>query len=347
MNLLALLRLLTAWPVALFGLLLRVPAAISGLLQSWSARFILPQMPRACALCKINLALLFSLNVMAVTAWAGTSTDSPRLKIVAANYPLAYFAERIGGSRVAVSLPVPTGEDPSFWKPNALAVGEMQKAELILLNGADYEKWLPRVSLPKFKVVDTSAGFKNNYIRIENAVTHSHGPGGMHSHEGIATTTWLDFAQAQQQAEAAANAMARKRPELKAVFMENLQALQADLAELDTQLKAAAGAHKPLLGSHPVYQYLIRRYGLDLQSVHWEPNEMPVPAEWDALGKSLASRPVKWMLWEAKPDEAIANKLKTLGVESVAFDPCGNKPESGDFLGVMKLNVDNLRTALR
>lgn len=292
-------------------------------------------------------SILFLLISLATSASAGTSTDSPRLKIVAANYPLAYFAERIGGARVAVDLPAPADEDPSFWKPNAKAVADMQKAELILLNGADYEKWLPRVTLSKFKLADTSASFKDHFIKIENAVTHSHGPGGMHSHDGLANNTWLDFEQAQKQAEAVAEAMARKRPELKTVFMENLKPLQTELAELDAQLKAAAKPGLPLLGSHPVYHYLARRYGLNLKSVHWEPNEMPAQAEWDGLKKILASHPAKTMIWESQPSADIAAKLKAIGVDSLLFNPGPNRPESGDFLEMMKKNLENLRTAMR
>jgi zinc transport system substrate-binding protein len=294
----------------------------------------------------IALRVLF-LGLWILPAWAGTSTDSPILKIVAANYPLAYFAERIGGNRVSVNLPVPSDEDPSFWKPNAKAVSDMQKAELILLNGADYEKWLPKVSLSKFKLADTSVGFKDSYIRIENAVTHSHGPGGAHSHDGLANNTWLDFDQAQKQAEAVANAMIRKRPELKSVFMDNLKPLQAELAELDSQIQTAAKPGLPLLGSHPVYQYLGRRYYLNLTSVHWEPNEIPPAPEWEALQKLIANHPAKTMLWETQPNSEIAGKLKALGVESLVFDPCPNRPASGDFLTVMKKNLDNLRAAMR
>jgi hypothetical protein len=43
-----------------------------GLLRGWSARFILHEIPRACALCKINLALRFPLNLMAVNLCWGT-----------------------------------------------------------------------------------------------------------------------------------------------------------------------------------------------------------------------------------------------------------------------------------
>ena len=104
---------------------------------------------------------------LATSGLAGAALDGGPLKLVAANYPLAYFAERIGGSRVMVTLPVPEGEDPAFWKPDTKAIAQMQKAELIALNGADYEKWLVRVTLPKLKLVDTSAGFKDSFIVID------------------------------------------------------------------------------------------------------------------------------------------------------------------------------------
>jgi hypothetical protein len=38
-------------------------------------------------------------------------------------------------------------------------------------------------------------------------------------------------------------------------------------------------------------------------------------------------------------------KLKSIGVESLVFDPCGNVPAQADFLTVMRANVNNLRKA--
>ena len=40
-----------------------------------------------------------------------------KLTIYAVNYPLAFFAEQIGGEDVDVVLPVPPGVDPAFWEP--------------------------------------------------------------------------------------------------------------------------------------------------------------------------------------------------------------------------------------
>jgi hypothetical protein len=55
------------------------------------------------------------------------------------NYPLAYFASRIGGDSIEVLFPVPEAVDPIHWTPDAFA--DFQSADLILLNGAGYAKW--------------------------------------------------------------------------------------------------------------------------------------------------------------------------------------------------------------
>ncbi|MCP5119336.1 MAG: zinc ABC transporter solute-binding protein, partial [bacterium] len=109
------------------------------------------------------------------------AADAPRPVVYAVNYPLAYFAERIGGDLVEVRLPAPAGKEPG-----AEEVAAIQKADLILLQGSGYARWVDTVSLPLSRTVDTTAGFRERYIEIEDAVTHSHGPEGEHSHGGLA-----------------------------------------------------------------------------------------------------------------------------------------------------------------
>lgn len=48
------------------------------------------------------------------------------------------------------------------------------------------------------------------------------------------------------------------------------------------------------------------------------------------------------MPWAAEPSPEIASKLKQLGIAAVAFEPCTNKPESGNFLGIMKRNLERI-----
>ena len=81
------------------------------------------------------------------------------------------------------------------------------------------------------------------------------------------------------------------------------EALDHDLAELDTRLRGAAKAwgEQPMLASHPVYQYLADAYGLRIESMHFEPDQALSPEDLQALDALLARHPAKLMLWEAPP----------------------------------------------
>jgi zinc transport system substrate-binding protein len=277
-----------------------------------------------------------------------TSGEDGVLSVYVVNYPLEYFAKRIGRDRVTVTFPAPAGEDPAFWSPDAEAVLAYQGADLILLSGAGYAKWVEVATLPRSKLVNTSAAFEDRLIRVESDLTHSHGPEGEHSHGETAFTVWLDLGLAVEQARAITEALAAARPEHAAVFEEGFSSLERDLLAVDAELAelAAEGRDRAVLGSHPVYQYLARRHELDLASVHFEPDEFPDEAAWSGLEALLNEHHAGWMLWEGEPLAEIASRLQDAGVESAVFDPCGNRPSEGDFLTVMRSNVDNLRPVL-
>lgn len=267
------------------------------------------------------------------------------LTVYATNYPLKYFAERIAGNTVTVKYLIPDNIDPAFWQPKPADITQMQKGNLIFINGATYEKWLVTTSLPESKLIDTSASFQNGYIKIKNAVTHSHGPTGKHSHTGTAFTTWLNFEHAIAQADAVRAALTKARPELADTFQTNFKALKQDLQTLDEQLKSttATNPNIPLVASHPVYDYLAQRYSLNLKSVLWEPDEVPNEVQWQELKNLLKKHPAQWMLWEGTPDPKTVAQLNKMGIESIVLSPAGNTPETGDFMMVMKQNIQNLK----
>ena len=272
------------------------------------------------------------------------ATAEKKLTIYTVNYPLHYFAERIGGNQVNVIFPAPANQDPAFWKPNKATVKEYQKADLIILNGAGYAKWTQKVSLPMLRMVDTSAAFKNNLINIDTNVTHSHGPGGDHSHSGTAFTTWLDFSLAALQAESIYKALSHMQPVNKDVFAQNFAMLKKDLLELDAEM-IALSAHKPelpLLGSHPIYQYMARRYDLNLKMLMWEPDDDPGEAQWKYFQELVQEHKAMWMVWEAKPLSSSAEKLHKMNIMNLVFSPCYAVPQQGDFLSIMQQNIENL-----
>ena len=171
--------------------------------------------------------------------------------------------------------------------------------------------------------MDTSAGFSDSYINTEGEVTHSHGREGGHSHAGTAFTTWLDFRQAVKQAGAVRDALSRRMAERSDTFAANFLDLERDLLDLDTRLAGivARDPEKPLIASHRVYQYLGRRYSLNLESVMWEPDAIPQETEWQGLAELREGHPAAWMLWESEPiaenRERHAQTARKPGISSV------------------------------
>ncbi len=241
-------------------------------------------------------------------------------------------------------MPVPVDEDPASWMPSSETIGAYQQADLILLNGAGYAQWVESASLPKSKLCNTSATFADEYITLDDALTHSHGPAGKHAHGAIASTIWLDPTLAVQQADAIRASLAELQPENRDDFQKNFDDLTDDLEALDQQITETVRRvpNHPVVFSHPVYQYLQRRYGLSARSVHWEPDEPPTSAMWVELKNILAEHPAKWMIWEDNPQERTKAKLAELGIASVTFAPCANVPTEGNYLDVQRRNIEKL-----
>ena len=290
---------------------------------------------------KYTLVILVAVTIFALPLPAAAKK---KLIIYTVNYPLTYFAEQIGGEHVEVVFPIPADVDPAFWSPSTEQVRQFQKADLILLNGAGYAKWTRKVSLPMLRMVDTSKSFKNELIHFETNVTHSHGPAGDHSHGGTAFTTWLDFSQVAKQAEAIYKAIARKLPDQNTELSKNYEKLKAGLLALDRDMNAIGDRidQKPLLASHPIYQYLARRYKMNIKMMMWEPDQDPGEYEWQNLQQILSEHAARWMIWEGTPLEGSKQRLKKLGIKSLVFAPCMNRPDKGDFLTVMYDNITNL-----
>ncbi len=269
------------------------------------------------------------------------------LSIYTVNYPLAYFAERLAPEDIEVVFPAPRHVDPAFWKPTPEAIGRYQRAGLILLNGAGYARWTRYATLPKSRVVTTTDGCREGFLQTGEAMTHQHGPGGDHAHEGTAFTTWLDMRLARCQASHVADALVELLPPSKDAIGTKLEALGRDLNELDTRLRAAAKSwgDQPILASHPVYQYLADAYGLRIESVHFEPNEALTPDDIQALESIQERHRAKLMLWEAQPLPETKQLLRERGIAVVIFDPSAQPPSTGDFLTVMSGNAERFACA--
>lgn len=285
---------------------------------------------------------------MGMFLWSSEANSAEKVKVTSVNYPLHYFAERIATDSFTLDYLVKPDGDPAFWKPNDAALIAFQEADIVIRNGADYAKWMKRVTLPTTTMVDTSRGFSDRFIKTEGN-SHNHGNGDVHSHAGVAFTTWIDFSQAAIQAEAIAKRMTRYAPDDAGEIAKNLAELKADLGELDQLMKSLGKTleGQAFVASHPIYQYWARAYGIKIDSLEWEP-EMKLETKEIADLKAIISKiSPKWMIWEGEPTAENVEALAALGIQSLVFSPAANRPETADWLTVMKQNIKNFEVILK
>ena len=281
----------------------------------------------------------------ALAVLAGAATAQERPVVATVNYPLAWMADRLGGDAIEVLFPVPDGRDPSFWRPGLSDIAAIQQADLIALNGAGFATWTTRASLPRSRLVDTSAKLSAAFIATQS-VSHSHGEDGAHSHTGTASYTWLDFELAAGQAEALAAAMQRRMPDLRNRVEERLPSLLADLTALDTQARDALATLQgtTIIATHPRYQYFARAYGLDIAALEWEAGALPDEAQWQDLQDMVAETGASLLIWEAEPPQEAKERAAGMGLASIVFAPLATGPASGDFASVMRAQIEALAT---
>jgi zinc transport system substrate-binding protein len=268
--------------------------------------------------------------------------------VVTSNYPLFFFASRIAdGVDVAPDIVFPDiAGDPVLWVPDAGQIQQLQSADVVLLNGAGAESWLNLITLDRRRLVNTSASVADQLIPLEESVQHQHGPEGEHSHQDTAFTTWLDPQLAIAQAQSVTDALIQLAPSGETGFRGNMAKLELQLTQLDSQLAAVLGKFdgRPVLFSHPVYQYFQHRYDINGESVHWEPDEEPTTVAWILMQQINAKHRAKIMIWEDEPLQSTARRLSNAGITSITFQTIANRPDEGDYLSAMHSNKKRLES---
>ncbi|MEK4660566.1 zinc ABC transporter substrate-binding protein [Priestia sp. FSL H7-0729] len=123
---------------------------------------------------KATLGLLFSLTLIvagcgqksasdANTASTGTSvpveTETAKLNVQVSFYPMYEFTKNVTGDLADVHTLVPAGMEPHDWEPTPQDIASIEKADVLVYNGAGMESWMDQVkdSLSSGKLVQVEA----------------------------------------------------------------------------------------------------------------------------------------------------------------------------------------------
>jgi zinc transport system substrate-binding protein len=179
--------------------------------------------------------IVLILVALAMVGCGATSRSDGRRTVVAAFYPLAYAAERIGGGALAVDNLTPAGAEPHDLELAPKTVARIVRADVVLYLGHDFQPAVTTaVEQAEGKAVDVLRGLP---VRAEDP------------------HVWLDpilYARIVERVGAALHAPRRAA------------ALVADLKRLDREYRQALShcARREIVTSHAAFGYLARRYGL-------------------------------------------------------------------------------------
>ncbi|HJU95022.1 MAG TPA: zinc ABC transporter substrate-binding protein [Nitrososphaera sp.] len=193
--------------------------------------------------------------------------EQEKITVVASFYPLYEFASRVVGDRAEVSSLVPAGVEPHDWEPTAEDVSRGRLADVLIINGAGFEKWADGMEAKV--VANTSEGIEFNYEGGKEVGEDDHGHedatgGGVNPH------IWLDPILAKHQIEKIRNVMVSSDPANADYYNQNADRFTTELDSLDAFIRSElAGCDKSdFIAFHDAFTHFSERYGLRQHSIH-------------------------------------------------------------------------------
>lgn len=289
---------------------------------------------------------------------APTAAASGALTVSTSFYPIQYLAQAIGGEHVAVTSVTPTNVEPHDFELSPKDVTALSASSLVLYVSGfqpSLDDALAQVSGPT--VVDLAGSVD---LVHHDGVEEEHEEGATegateaaHDHGAAAALDphfWLDPVRMQAAAKAVEAALAQADPAHADDYAANLDTLNATLTDLNTSYSTGLGhcERTTFVTSHAAFGYLADRYSLTQASISGvDPESEPSPAELAEVKKVVESTGTTTIFTEelVSPETAQAVAAET-GAQTRVLSPIESAPESGDYAGVMRTNLEELRTAL-
>jgi zinc transport system substrate-binding protein len=252
-----------------------------------------------------------------------TESETRKLRVVASIAPLSYFAERIGGRHVAVSVMVPPGGNPHSYEPTPRQMASLGEATLFIKAGSGIEfelDWMARfLSL-------------NHTLRLCNGAEGVHllpiqhdGEAG-HHHDGFDPHYWLSPANGIIIAKNVERSLVLADPVHKEEYAANCAKLELELQFLDREIrsKLAGLQGRRFLVFHPAWGYYADAFRLEQIAVEEE-------------GKTLTPRQMQRVIETAKASGIrvvfVSPQFSTAQAETIATE-IGGITRSVDPLAV-------------
>ena len=276
-----------------------------------------------CIVRRVISRIVLILVSLGLVAGCGSGGSRGRTTVVAAFYPVAYAAERIGGPAVDVVNLTPPGSEPHDLELAPQTVARIEQANVVLYLG----------------------GFQP---AVERAAGQAHGTrvdllAGLPLSDGD-PHVWLDPL-----------LFARIAGKIGRVLRRPTSALDAALRRLDGEYRKGLAhcARREIVTSHAAFGYLARRYELQQVPITGvTPESEPSPQQLAKVVRLVRQMHATTVFFETLVSPRVAETVaREVGARTAVLDPIEgltpSEQNAGDtYLTLMRRNLAALRLAL-
>jgi zinc transport system substrate-binding protein len=267
----------------------------------------------------ISRIVLIIVAVTLLVTGCGSSSASGKKTVVAAFYPLAYAAERIGGDRYAIDDLTPPGVEPHDLELSPRTVARIETADVVLYLGHGFQPAVEKAA---------AAGRGARVDLLAALALHGSDP-----------HVWLDPVRFE--------AIVRR---IAVALHGDARPLLADLRRLDGLYRRGLQhcARREIVTSHEAFGYLAERYGLRQVAItgitpESEPSPRRVAAVINVVRRTHATTVFFERLVSPRLAETVA---RDAGARTAVLDPIEAEEHGQTYLTLMRQNLANLRKAL-
>jgi len=292
---------------------------------------------------------------------ASDGGESGGIQVVAAFYPVAEAAGRVGGDGVKVTNLTPAGTEPHDLELTPDQVDQLEDADLVVYLGNGFqpavEAALERREGPTLDLLEKLAVEAGAVEALEAEELGEEGEEAEEEHAGeeIDPHFWLNPDLLSQAAEAIKAELEKLDSAGTASFAANLTSYQMQLGELDDDFESSLAncARKEIVTSHAAFFYLTDRYGLtQVPIAGLSPESEPDAQRIADLTTLIKDRGITTVFYETLVAPDVAQALaREAQVQTAVLDPIEGLSEDDvtagkDYSDVMRQNLAALQTAL-
>lgn len=263
-------------------------------------------------------------------SWPATASALTEIFVSVA--PLKYFAQKVGGEHVRVSVMVQPGHSPATYEPTPKQMAQLADSDLYIRVGVPFEiTWMEKIQSanPRLRIADARNGID---LQTDHTAVGGHGHGGQTEGD---PHVWLDPALGIIIARTIQSELTRLDPKNSESYSRGASALIAELEQLDSYIRGITSSmpNRKFVVFHPAWGYFARAYALQQIAIAQDgktPNPRALARLVDLIEREQIRTVFVQKQFSTKAAEALAEEVDA---RVVVLDPLAE-----DY-------IDNLRRA--